>query len=337
MQTFRTEKQSPKIVAAQFFGLISSELKRVESEFKRQADSNIQVINYLGEYLRQSGGKRIRPAMLLVAYKTIGGDTVPDNAIRLATVMEMLHSATLVHDDIIDNAHTRRNMPSVNARFGNHASVLMGDWLYMSAFEISLRERNLEILDLLIDLTRKMTEGELIQLTVIGRTDLSEEMYFDILERKTAFLFAACCEIGAILAGGGSEERKAMREFGRNLGIAFQLADDVLDFTADQSVIGKASGADLVEGKLTLPLILLLQKQPETLELLECIMRDGEYRGDARVELNARLEAAGTLTETRLRAHEFAERARKNIANLPKNEYRLALEDVPALMIDREN
>lgn len=172
----------------------------VEAEFERQAASNIQMINYLGEYLRSSGGKRVRPALLILSNYAVGGRGRDESVIRLATVMEMLHTATLVHDDIIDNADIRRGRPSVNARFGNQAAVLMGDWLYMSAFETSLKERSLEILDILTRLTRKMTEGELIQLTMIGNTDITEEDYFDILRRKTAYLFSGCCEIGGILA-----------------------------------------------------------------------------------------------------------------------------------------
>ncbi len=337
MQTFQPAKQTPRMDAGSVFGLISHELKLVEAEFEATAASNIQVINYLGNYLRQSGGKRVRPSLLLLAVKAVGGDASRENVIRLATVMEMIHTATLVHDDIIDNADTRRNMPSVNSRFGNQASVLMGDWLYMSAFEIALKERSLEILEILTELTRKMTEGELIQLTVIGRTDIDKETYFDILRRKTAFLFSACCEIGAILSGASAQHREALRDFGRNLGTAFQLADDVLDFTADKDVLGKASGADLVEGKLTLPLILLVARIPGARTELENVMREGRYQPGARKRLAQLLETSGALEDTKSQAQKFAQLARENIAILPESEYRLALEDVPALMIDREN
>src|SRR4028119_1204862 len=264
MQTFSPiqEKLNPQTAAKKIFSLIKTEINLVEAEFERQASSNIQVINYLGDYVRASGGKRVRPALLLLANLAVGGRAAEKNVIRLATVMEMLHTATLVHDDIIDNAETRRSRQSVNARFGNQASVLMGDWLYMSAFETSLKERSLEILDILTRLTRKMTEGELIQLTTLGQTDISETDYFDILQRKTAYLFSACCEIGAILGGASRERQEALRDYGMNLGIAFQLADDSLDFTAEEEVLGKASGADLLEGKLTFPLILLMRKEP---------------------------------------------------------------------------
>ncbi len=337
MQTFSPirEKLNPQIAAKKIFSLIKNEMLLVESEFQRQASSNIQVINYLGEYLRASGGKRVRPALLLLSVFAVGGNASRKNVIRLATVMEMLHTATLVHDDIIDNANTRRNRTSVNARFSNQSAVLMGDWLYMSAFETSLKERSLEILDILTGLTRKMTEGELIQLTMLGRSDITEEEYLDILKRKTAFLFSACCEIGAILGGATQEQQIALRDYGMNLGIAFQLADDVLDFVADEDVLGKAAGADLLEGKLTLPLILFVKKEPAVRKDLEKIMQDGDYANVSRESLLERLETAQTIEETRRRAYAYAEKARKNLEVLAKTEYRVALEDIPGYMIER--
>ncbi len=309
----------------------------VEAEFQRQAGSNIQVINYLGDYLRASGGKRVRPALLLLSNYAVGGDGSKENVVRLATVMEMLHTATLVHDDIIDNAETRRNRISVNARFGNQSAVLMGDWLYMSAFETSLQERSLEILDILTGLTRKMTEGELIQLTTLGNSAISETEYFDILERKTAYLFSACCEIGAILGNAPNDWQIALRNFGMNLGTAFQLADDLLDFTAEEEVLGKASGADLLEGKLTMPLILLVKKEPSIKAALEKIMHDGDYRSYSRQMLLEKLEIDGLLEKTRQMAYNFAGHAIKNLELLPKSEYRSALEAIPNYMIERDS
>ncbi|MGI8543723.1 MAG: polyprenyl synthetase family protein [Aridibacter sp.] len=337
MQTFSPQfaKQNPNMLAAKIFGLVKDEMSLVEEEFKQQANSNIQVVKYLGDYLRASGGKRVRPALLILANKAVGGNSSSESVIRLATVMEMLHTATLVHDDIIDNADTRRNRTSVNARFGNQSAVLMGDWLYMSAFETSLKERSLEILDILTELTRKMTEGELIQLTMLGRTDISEEGYFDILQRKTAYLFSACCEIGAILGNASSEVQKALKDYGKNLGIAFQLADDVLDFTADKDVLGKASGADLLEGKLTLPLIFLVKNDASVKAELEEIMRKGEYENNSRNLLLDKLNTNGYLEKTRQKAYEFAEKAEKNLEMLAKTEYCLALEEIPTFMIER--
>jgi octaprenyl-diphosphate synthase len=337
MQSFSPirEKLNPQIAAQKIFNLIKPEMALVEEEFERQASSNIQVINFLGDYLRASGGKRVRPALLLLSNYAVGGRASSENVIRLATVMEMLHTATLVHDDIIDNADIRRNRASVNARFGNQSAVLMGDWLYMSAFETSLKERSLEILDILTRLTRKMTEGELIQLTTLGKTDISETEYFDILQRKTAYLFSACCEIGAILANASKEEQIALREYGMNLGTAFQLADDLLDFTAEDEILGKAAGADLLEGKLTLPLILLNKKDSGVEDDLEKIMHDGNYERVSRASLTEKLENFGILEETRNRAYTFANEALKNLAVLAKTEYRSALEEIPSYMIER--
>ena len=337
MQTFSQQfaRQNPEIAAQKIFSLIKTEMALVEAEFVRQASSNIQVINYLGDYLRGSGGKRVRPALLLLSNFATGGNASKENVVRLATVMEMLHTATLVHDDIIDNADTRRNRASVNARFGNQSAVLMGDWLYMSAFETSLQERSLEILDILTRLTRKMTEGELIQLTTLGKTDITETEYFDILRRKTAYLFSACCEIGSILGNAEKGAQMALQEYGLNLGTAFQLADDLLDFTAKEEILGKASGADLLEGKLTLPLILLVEKEPKMKTVLEEIMRDGNYKQFSRQKLLGKLENFGLLEKTRQTAYSFAARAIKNLEVLPKTEYRLALEEIPSYMIER--
>ncbi|HVF27364.1 MAG TPA: polyprenyl synthetase family protein, partial [Pyrinomonadaceae bacterium] len=298
--------EEPQLTARRVFNLIAPELLLVEEEFERQARSNIQVISYIGDYLRASGGKRVRPALTLLAAYAVGGDGASAGAIRMATVMEFLHTATLVHDDIIDNAETRRNRASINSRFGNQTAVLMGDWLYMSAFETSLAERSLPILDILTTVTRRMTEGELMQLTMLGRADIGEEQYFDILRRKTAYLFSACCEIGAIVGGGTGHERRALGEYGLNLGVAFQLVDDLLDFTATDDALGKASGVDLLEGKLTLPLIYLLEKEPAKRAAVESVMREGSYEESPRAGLLSVAQQTGALERARARAAEFA-------------------------------
>jgi octaprenyl-diphosphate synthase len=329
------EEVLPGVRTRQIFGLITEEMRLVEAEFERQARSNVQAIDQLSKYIVSGGGKRVRPALLLLATYACGGDAASEGAIRLATVMEMLHTATLVHDDIIDNASIRRGMASVNARFGNQMAVLMGDWLYMSAFETSLKQRSLEILDILTHLTRKMTEGELIQLTVIGDTDITEEAYFDILRRKTAYLFSGCCEIGAILGEATDERREALRDYGMNLGVAFQLADDLLDFTAEEKVLGKAAGADLLEGKLTLPLILLCRQYPEFKQELKEIIADGSYQNGARSKVMKKLEENRTIEKIREVALGYADAARKNLEVLPETKYSLALEEIPNFVIER--
>ena len=339
MQTFEATRDGvlPRDAASRIFGLINSEMALVEDEFERQLNSNVQMVDHLGDYLRSSGGKRVRPALLVLANYAVGGDGSRENAIRLAAVMEMLHTATLVHDDIIDNAELRRSRPSVTAKFGNQSAVLMGDWLYMSAFETSLQERSLEILDILTRLTRKMTEGELIQLTMIGNTAITREEYFDILRRKTAYLFSGCCEIGAILGGASIDQQAALRDYGMNLGIAFQLADDLLDFTADELALGKAAGADLIEGKVTLPLILLQEKLPNVREELERVIFDGFYDDESRGSIAAKLDENGTLDAIRETARSFAAAARKNLEILPETKYRFALDEIPNFAVDRNS
>src|SRR5207247_308943 len=279
-----------ELTARRIFDLISPELQLVEEEFERQARSNIQVIAYIGDYLRRSGGKRVRPGLTILSNYAVGGDGANYSSIRMATVMEFLHTATLVHDDVIDKAETRRNRPSINAEFGNQTAVLMGDWLYMSAFETSLAERSLPILDILTAVTRRMTEGELLQLTLLGRTDISEEQYFDVIARKTAYLFSACCEIGALLGKANPEKQNMLRDYGMNLGIAFQLVDDLLDFTGTEDVLGKPAGADLLEGKVSLPLIFLLQREPEMRLAIQTVINDADYERVSRGQLLEALE-----------------------------------------------
>lgn len=326
----------PKVAAKQIFDLIKPEMSLVETEFENQARSNIQVIDYLGSYLRASGGKRVRPALLILATYVAGGIGKSDNVIRMAAVMEMLHTATLVHDDIIDNADLRRNRPSVNAKYGNQTAVLMGDWLYMTAFETSLSERSLEILDILTRLTRKMTEGELIQLTLLGNVNINREQYFDVLKRKTAYLFSGCCEIGAILGKASSEQQLALKNYGMDLGIAFQLADDLLDLTSDDSTLGKKAGADLIEGKITMPLILLCEERPEIKPLLQKVMQSGEYPESTKRTVDGLVKEHDIYAKTRDVAISYARSSIKNLEFFVKSEYLNALGAIPNFVIDRK-
>lgn len=328
--------EDARISARRIFTLIATELAQVEEEFERQARSNVQVIDYIADYLRASGGKRVRPALTILANYAVGGNGGRYNSIRMATVMEFLHTATLVHDDIIDSAETRRDRPSVNAIYGNETAVLMGDWLYMSAFETSLAERSLPILDILTAVTRKMTEGELLQLDLLGRSDVSEPTYLDVLERKTAYLFSACCEVGAILGEANETQRTALRDFGLNLGTAFQLTDDLLDFTATDEVLGKAAGVDLLAGKVTLPLIYLLESDPSATAKIQTVIKDGNYENVSRAELLEAVDRVGGLDRARARADEFAEAARAALNDLPDSEYCDALRSIPTYVLERE-
>ena len=322
--------------ARRIFDLVSPELELVEEEFERQARSNIQVIAYIGEYLRRSGGKRVRPALTILSNYAVGGVGSNYGSIRMATVMEFLHTATLVHDDVIDRAATRRNRPSINSEFGNQTAVLMGDWLYMSAFETSLAERSLAILDILTAVTRKMTEGELLQLTLLGRTDISEEQYFDVIARKTAYLFSACCEIGALLGKANPGMQNMLRDYGMNLGIAFQLVDDLLDFTSTEDVLGKPAGADLLEGKVSLPLIFLLQREPEMRSAIQTVISEARYENVSRAQLLAALERTGALQLALDRAIEYAAAALSSVEGLPDSPYAQVLASIPTYIVERD-
>jgi octaprenyl-diphosphate synthase len=329
-------EEEARVSARRIFSLIANELQQVEIEFERQARSNVQVIDYLGEYLRASGGKRVRPALTILSNYAVGGEGARYNSIRMATVMEFLHTATLVHDDIIDHADTRRNRPTVNALYGNETAVLMGDWLYMSAFETSLAERSLPILDILTRVTRKMTEGELLQLTLLGKAEITEEQYLDVLKRKTAYLFSASCEIGGILGKGEDRRQTALRDYGLYLGTAFQLVDDLLDFTSSDEVLGKAAGADLLGGKVTLPLIYLMEAQPEMAESVRTVLREGEYSTVPRHEIFRALTQTGALERARSVADEFAQNARSALDCLPESAYADSLRALPTYVIDRD-
>jgi octaprenyl-diphosphate synthase len=325
-----------QVAAKRIFDSIANELLLVEDEFERQARSNIQVIAYIGDYLRRSGGKRVRPALTILSNYAVGGDGSNQSSIRMATVMEFLHTATLVHDDVIDKAETRRNRPSINTEFGNQTAVLMGDWLYMSAFETSLAERSLPILDILTAVTRRMTEGELLQLTLLGRTDISEEQYFDVISRKTAYLFSACCEIGALLGGASPAQQAMMRDYGMNLGMAFQLIDDLLDFTSTEDVLGKPAGADLIEGKISLPLILLLQREPEMRLQIQTIINDGGYQRVSRQSLLDVLAETSALALAQQRAIEYAEAALASLNGLSPSVYASVLAAISSYITVRD-
>ena len=317
------------------FDLVRDDLAKVEAEFARQTVSNVQPITEIGQYLCSGGGKRLRPALVLLAARLCGYEGPA--AIRLGAVVEMIHTATLVHDDIIDEAETRRGRPSTNSRWGNHRSVLAGDWLYMQAFNLALGERNFRILDLLIGLTQVMVEGEMVQLTLLQRMDLTEDDYFDLIYRKTAALFAACFRLGALLAGRDEAIETHLNFCGTNLGLAFQLIDDVLDLTSSEERLGKPVGNDLREGKVTLPLILLLQRcRPEERLKLAQVLEDGGFRRVSLAEIQELVERYGTLEAARARAHELARRVEEELQTFPLSPFREALRSLTGFVIERQ-
>ena len=321
--------------ASEILDLVRDDLSKVEREIELESMASVGAVTNIAKYLSANGGKRLRPILLLLSSRLIGSPT--DSAVRLAAVVEMIHTATLVHDDVIDVAETRRGKPSTNAIWGNHTSVLAGDWLYMQAFQIALRERNFHVLDILISLTQMMVEGELLQLERIGKIDVSEADYMELIDRKTASLFSACARLGAIVAGADERVESRLGEYAWNLGIAFQLTDDILDFTARETTLGKPVGNDLREGKVTLPLIYALGTGDTSGRVLvETILRNRNYDGYSVDDVRSFLERYGAVERARSRAQEFAGKARSIIAEFPESPFQRALAAVAELVTDRE-
>ncbi len=325
--------------AAEVFDLLKDDLAAIEREFANQADSPVEVVTDIANYLISGGGKRIRPMLLLLSAKALSCSSA--SRIRLGAVVEMLHTATLVHDDIIDEASTRRGRPSSNATWGNSKCVLAGDWLYMQSFQTALEERNFRILDLLITLTQQMVEGELLQMEKLGRL-INEEEYFDLIYRKTACLFKVSMQLGAVIAhpaplGEDSPFEQLLGEYGRNLGLAFQIVDDVLDLTAKDDILGKPTASDLREGKATLAVIHALERGTGAeREAIRTVLADRSFVRVAHVEILEILQRHGSLAYAMDTACAYAEAARQSIADLPDNEYKRALLWVPGFVTTRD-
>ena len=290
----------------------------------------------ISRYLLAGGGKRLRPALLLLSagYAGYRGDS----AIRLGAVVELIHSATLIHDDVIDGANTRRGRPSANSRWGNHRSVLAGDWLYMQSFQMALGERNFKILDVLIELTQNMVEGELLQLTKLGRMDLTEQDAVELAARKTACLFAGCARLGAVLGNLDDAGEQAMADYGHYAGLAFQLVDDVLDFTASPEKLGKPVLSDLKEGKVTLPLIYALESDGAAgKHLVRTVLEEKGFESVRPEEITALVHESGALDRTRAAALDFAARAKACLNGNATSDFGRALRTVPDFILDRDN
>jgi octaprenyl-diphosphate synthase len=308
----------------QLFEPVREDLEAVEREFARQVESQVHVIPEIGNYLLKSGGKRVRPAVLLMAAR-LSGYTGP-RAILNAAVVEFIHTATLVHDDIIDDADVRRGRKAVHSEWGNDVTVLAGDFLYIKSMAMALTQDTLDVVRLLCDVTLRMIEGELYQLTKNGVVDLTEEEHFEIIRRKTAYLFGGCAEIGGMLGEVGADQRQALREYGFSLGIMFQLVDDLLDFTGAAEALGKPIGGDLREGKITLPVIHLLEKGgPEAGELVRAIVRDRHATVEQWTRLKAMLAEHRSIDHAYSRAVEFGETAKRQLRLFAPSQEREAL------------
>src|SRR6202142_3370819 len=328
----------------EIFELVREDLALVEREIAAQNAAAIEPVSEISSYLREGGGKRLRPALLLLAAGASGYRG--PGAIRLGAVVELIHNATLIHDDVIDGANTRRGRPSANARWGNHMSVLAGDWLYMQSFEMALRERNFAILDILIELTQSMVEGELLQLTRLGRIDLTEAEATELAYRKTACLFSGCSRLGAVLGRQPKHVEDALAEYGRNAGLAFQLVDDLLDFTASPEQLGKPVLSDLKEGKVTLPLILALRADTPHAsdgnghdangagrQLVAKVLEERGFVSVRPEQITRLVRETGALERAAKMAREYVASAKDALAELPDTDYRRALLAVPDFIL----
>jgi len=324
------------LTVKEIFDLVRDDLALVEDELSRQSSVAFEPVAEITSYLLGGGGKRLRPALLLLCNGYAGRRS--PGAIRLAAVVELLHSATLIHDDVIDSAATRRGRPSANSRWGNHRSVLAGDWLYMQSFQMALEERNFRILDILIDLTQKMVEGELLQLEKIGRIDVTEGAALRLATYKTACLFSGCARLGGALGGLTGAEEESLADYGRYAGLAFQLVDDLLDFTASAEKLGKPVLSDLKEGKVTLPLIYAMENgHREAREMVARVLEEKEFDSVKPETLVALVHDSGALDRTRNLAHEYARRAKECLNGHGESEYGRALATLPDFILDRES
>ena len=324
------------ITAREVFDLIQDELEQVEKKIAAESVASVDAVTAIGQYLQSSGGKRLRPSLLLLSAKLAGDGGA--TAVQLGAVVELIHTATLLHDDVIDGAETRRGRPSTNVKWGNHTCVLAGDWLYMQAFQIALRERRFQILDLLIGLTQIMVEGELLQLERIGRIDVTEADCMELVDRKTARLFSVCARLGALAGHGDAQMQEKLGEYAWNLGMAFQLVDDVLDFTAREKTLGKPVGGDLREGKVTLPLVYALERAtaPEH-RLVETVLRQRSYEEAPFARILALLDKYQSIERVKERAQAFTDKARGIINEFPDSRYQRALLAVTELVTERDH
>jgi octaprenyl-diphosphate synthase len=320
----------------EIYQLIAPELNLVEEELRTYTRSGIRPITEIGEYLLNAGGKRIRPALLLLTAKMLG--PVSPMTIRLGAVVEFIHNATLVHDDIIDAANTRRGRPSANSQWGNSMTVLAGDWLYMQSFAVALAEKNLEVLNTLISITQKMVEGELLQLTLLGKLQTTEAQLLDIVERKTAYLFSGCTKLPAIAAGMNHGSAERLAEVGKSFGMAFQLIDDLLDLTSTAAVLGKPVANDLKEGKMTLPVLFAINNsRPEETVKVQKVLDEREFRSVDRAEILNLVEKSAGIERTRSLAAEYANKATALLQEFPPSVYRDAMIRIPEFILNRES
>jgi len=314
--------------------VVARELALVDELIVEQLHSDVAMIENVGHYIVDAGGKRLRPLLVLLSGAAMGG--CDERHINFAATVEFIHTATLLHDDVVDISALRRGRPTANAEFGNAPSVLVGDFLYTRAFQLMVQLDDMDILRHMADTTNTIAEGEVLQLVRAGNTDVSEAQYLDVITRKTAVLFAAGCYGAAALAGGDEAARQTYHDFGLNLGIAFQMIDDVLDYDGDPGAMGKNVGDDLTEGKATLPLIHALANGTEAERALIRRSISDQSAQDIGQIIDA-VHRCGSLDYTREHARRYCERSLQHLAGMQPGPARDALEGIAELSVNRDH
>jgi octaprenyl-diphosphate synthase len=312
--------------------LAAADMQRVDGLIRERLSSDVVLINQIADHIIGSGGKRLRPMLHVLAAGAAGYRG--EEHTKLAAIIEFIHTSTLLHDDVVDESDLRRGRKTANALWGNAASVLVGDFLYSRSFQLMVELDDMRIMRILADTTNTIAEGEVLQLLNIGNADVSEAAYLAVIERKTAVLFAAATELGGILGGLAENQTAALREYGMQLGYAFQIADDLLDYVSDADTIGKNIGDDLAEGKPTLPVIYALEKAtPEQAQSLRHAIEHGGL--DSLDRIIAAIRDSGALERTHERAVFHADAARQSLEQLPDSTYRDALLTLASYAVER--
>ncbi len=303
--------------------LMHDDMQKLDTVIRNDLSSNVVLINQIGEYIVSAGGKRIRPLLTLLCGRIAG---IKDNALihQMAAMIEYIHTATLLHDDVVDESGLRRGRKTSNAVFGNAASVLVGDFIYTRAFQMMIKSNSLRVLDVMAKSTNQISEGEVLQLLNIGRSDLTEKEYFEVIKYKTAILFEASARVAAIIANTSNEQEEALANYAINIGTAFQIVDDILDYTGDSNSMGKNVGDDLLEGKVTLPLIYLL-KNGSLLEQQK--IKDAIDKADtAKVDfIISAIKNSGAIKYCSNLAHHYVESATSELKIFPNSKYKDAM------------
>lgn len=320
------------MTAQRIYDTVADDFSRVNQLIIQRLSSDVPLVEKIAHYIIESGGKRLRPLLVLLSSQALGYDR--DEHLKLAAVIEFLHTATLLHDDVVDTSDLRRGRSTANARWGNAPSVLVGDFLYARAFEMMVELKSLPIMDVLSHATAVIAEGEVMQLTNVKNPDLTEDQYMQVIFKKTAMLFEASAHTGALLAGATAEQEQALSNYGKHLGLAFQLVDDVLDYRGDADTMGKNVGDDLAEGKTTLPLIHAMAHGSEAdSKLIRQAIRKGGL--DDLTRIVAIVEATGALDYTLQKAREEAAKAADCVAGLAPSAHREALELLTQVAVSR--